>query len=491
MVGHLADSMPDSGVADPRALLAAIVSSSDDAIISKSLDGVVTSWNPAAERLFGYSAGEMIGASILRLIPPDLQGEESMILGNIRAGKRIEHYETTRMRKNGERISVSLTVSPVKDASGAIVGASKIARDITGYRESERAKSVLAAIVQSSDDAIISKDLQGTVTSWNAAAGRLYGYSALEMVGSNILRLIPEELRPEEAQILAKIRAGERIEHYETTRLTKTGARIPVSITVSPIRDHHGRIVGASKIARNMTAYREAERQKDLFLAVLAHELRNPLAPIRNAVAMLRRGGLSPEQQDRALEMAERQTVQMARLLDDLLDVARLTTGKVELKPEQVELGALAREAADSVEANIRSRRHSLHLELASEPLWMSADPVRIVQILTNLLTNAAKYTDPGGKITLMVRREGDQGVIRVTDNGLGFSSEMAPKLFTLFAQAEGAVGRSFGRLGIGLALVREFVERHGGTVEAASTGPMQGSVFTVRLPLAPGPAPR
>ncbi len=491
MSGPFMTSAFDSGLVDSRALLAAIVSSSDDAIISKSLDGIVTSWNPAAERLFGYTADEMIGTSILRLIPRELQAEESMILGKIRAGERIEHYETTRMRSNGDRIPVSLTVSPVRSASGEIIGASKIARDMAGQRESDRIKSMLGAIVKSSDDAIISKDLEGIVTSWNAAAERLYGFSAEEMVGSSILRLIPAELHGEEHGILSKIRAGERIEHFETVRLTKAGARVPVSITVSPIRGHGGRIVGASKIARDMTGYREAERQKDLFLAVLAHELRNPLAPIRNAIAMLKLGGLSESQRERALEVAERQTVQMARLLDDLLDVARLSTGKVELKPERVELAVLARQAAESVDASIRARNHSLHMEFASEPLWLDADPVRIVQILNNLLTNAAKYTDPGGTLSLSVLREGNDAVIRVADNGVGFSPEMAPRLFTLFAQAESATGRSAGGLGIGLALVREFVERHGGTVEAASPGPMKGSVFTVRLPLAGGSTPR
>jgi PAS domain S-box-containing protein len=470
--------------ADPQALLAAIVDSSDDAIISKNLDGIVTSWNPAAERLFGYAAREMIGSSILRLIPPDRTDEEKMIIARIRANQRVDHYETIRLRKTGLPVEVSVTMSPVRDASGRVVGASTIARDVSWQRELDRASAVLAAIVQSSDDAIISKDLQGKVTSWNPAAERLYGFSADEMIGAPIQRVIPAELVNEEELILSKIRAGERIDHYETTRLTKAGRRIAVSITVSPIRDFSGRIVGASKIARDMTAKREAQRQKDLFLAVLAHELRNPLAPIRNAIMILQHGGLSDEQRERALTMAERQTVQMSRLLDDLLDVSRIATGKVELKRSRVELGELVGQAVEAVVPLIEARGHTLARDVSTEPMWLDADPVRIVQILTNLLTNAAKYTDPGGKLGLAVRKLGNEAVIRVSDNGVGFSAEMKPRLFTLFSQAENAVTRAAGGLGIGLALVREFVERHGGTVEAASPGADLGSIFTIRLPL-------
>ena len=173
----------------------------------------------------------------------------------------------------------------------------------------------------------------------------------------------------------------------------------------------------------------------------------------------------------------------------DLLDVSRIATGKVELKLERVELGALVQQSVDAVGGMLQALNHSLDLDTTGEPLWLNADPVRIVQILTNLLTNAAKYTDPGGKLSLAVKREGDGAVVRVTDNGVGFSPEMKDRLFTLFAQAEDAIGRSAGGLGIGLALVREFVERHGGTVDAASAGPMRGSQFTVRLPLAGAPS--
>ena len=465
-------------------LLAAIVSSSDDAIISKNLNSIVTSWNGSAERIFGYTAAEMIGQSIVKLIPPEMRDEENMILGKIRANQRIEHYETVRLRKDGKRINVSITVSPVKDENGQIIGASKIARDISERAVSDRAQAMLAAIVQSSDDAIISKDLMGKVTSWNEAAERLYGFSAAEMVGQSILKVVPPELSHEEDQILAKVRAGERLVHYETTRLHKSGRRIYLQITVSPIRDAAGRIIGASKIARDMTVQREAQKQKDLFLAVLAHELRNPLAPIRNAISLLRLEKLPPEQREKALQMAERQSAHMAHLLDDLLDVSRLATGKVELKLQRVDLRVLADQAVDSIRPLVDARQHTLTENIKGEPLCLNADPVRIFQILVNLLSNAVKYTDPHGRIEIAVKREGDYAVARVCDSGIGFKPDTGARLFTLFAQAEGAVERSAGGLGIGLALVREFVERHRGTVEARSEGPGKGSTFTVRLPL-------
>jgi PAS domain S-box-containing protein len=465
-----------------RAALAAIVESSDDAIISKDLEGRITSWNRAAERLYGYSAQEMLGQSVLRIIPPELRDEEARILQKVRGGQRLEHFETVRLTRDGRRIEVALTVSPVRSASGEIIGASKVARDLRSQREGDRAKAILAAIVMSSDDAIISKDLRGVVTSWNPAAERMYGFRAEEMIGSPIAKIIPPHLHEEEASILARIRAGLPIDHFQTTRVRKDGTTFPVSITVSPIRDPVGRVIGASKIARDITQQQEAQRKKDQFLAVLAHELRNPLAPIRNAISLFAKP-LTEPQRARAQAIAERQIDHMSRLLDDLLDVSRISTGRVELQRARVDLKRLAADALDATRGLMTGKRHRVEVALDDEPLWLDADPVRITQILANLLTNAAKYTDAGGEIRFAVAREADQAVVTVSDNGIGFSPEMAERLFSLFSQDERAQSRASGGLGIGLALVREFVERHGGTVEAHSAGPDKGSRFTVRLP--------
>ncbi|HET7404459.1 MAG TPA: PAS domain-containing sensor histidine kinase [Usitatibacter sp.] len=466
-----------------RGLLAAIVESSDDAIISKDLNGTITSWNQAAQRLYGYTPEEIVGQSVLKIVPPELYDEEHRILAKVREGHRVEHFHTSRVAKDGRRIEVSITVSPVRSSSGAIIGASKMARDLTSLREADRTKATLAAIVTGSDDAIISKTLHGIVTSWNPAAERLYGFRSEEMVGHSIMKIIPPHLQHEEEEILAKLRAGERLDHFETVRQRKDGTLVEVSLTVSPLRDSLGRVVGASKIARDITAQREAQRRKDEFLAVLAHELRNPLAPIRNAIALFAQPGLGVEQRARAHAIAERQFAHMSRLLDDLLDVSRLTRGHVELRRSRVQLHTLVQQAVEATRAPYEDRRHKLVVREAEEPIWLLADAVRITQILANLLNNAAKYTDAGGEVEIATRRAGDEAVITVSDNGIGFDRDMQRRLFVLFSQDKAAISRAAGGMGIGLALVREFVERHGGTVTGESAGPGKGSRFTVRLP--------
>lgn len=260
------DVTHDRLMRNARAWLAAIVDSSDDAIISKDLNGIVTSWNRAAERIFGYKADEIVGRSVLALIPPELHSDEPIILSRLRVGDRIEHFETVRVRKNGERIAVSLTVSPIRDVSGSIVGASKVVRDISVQRDAEVIRRRLAAIVDSSDDAIISKDLSGVIQSWNKAAEQMFGYTADEVIGKSVTLLMPPEQAKEEPMILARLARGERIHHHETIRRRKNGELIDVSLTISAIRDETGRVVGASKIARDVTQQKRDERERILLL---------------------------------------------------------------------------------------------------------------------------------------------------------------------------------------------------------------------------------
>ena len=241
--------------------LGTIVESSDDAIVSKKLDGVITSWNPAATRIFGFTPEEAIGRSITIIIPPDLRDEEATILSRLRRGERIEHFETVRMTKAGRKLNVSLTISPVRDSEGRIIGASKIARDITGREQAEQSRNLLAAIVDSSDDAIVSKTLDGIISSWNKSAERMFGYTAEEAIGQHIALIIPPERHPEESDILARLRRGERIDHFQTARRRKDGTLIDVSLTISPVRDPSGRVIGASKVARDITAQKRAEKE--------------------------------------------------------------------------------------------------------------------------------------------------------------------------------------------------------------------------------------
>jgi PAS domain S-box-containing protein len=246
---------------DAAARLAAIIEASDDAIVSKALNGIIKTWNAGAERLFGYTAEEVIGRPITILIPPDHIDEEPAILERIRRGEHVDHYETVRRRKDGSLIEISLSVSPIKDAAGRVTGASKVARDISERVKVEEAEQHLAAIVESSDDAIISKDLNGIITSWNAGAQRLYGYTAEEVIGNPVTILMPPEHQDEEPVILERIRQGERIDHYETVRRRKDGSLVDVSLSVSPLKDRHGRIIGSSKIARDISERKRAQNE--------------------------------------------------------------------------------------------------------------------------------------------------------------------------------------------------------------------------------------
>ena len=356
--------------------------------------------------------------------------------------------------------------------------------------------ALLAAIVQSSDDAIVSKTLEGRILSWNAGATRIFGWEPEEAIGKPITIIIPAELHDEERRILAKVRAGERIDHFDTVRVTRDGRRLQISLTVSPVRDARGVIVAASKIARDVTErklaeqimrrnednLREADRRKNEFLALLAHELRNPLAPIRYALAAARKAGCSAEQRRHAAEVVDRQVTHMTRLLDDLLDISRITHGTLELKRQPTELHDVITMAVETARPVIDAKQHHLSLRLPEKAVHLDADPVRLAQVFANLIINAAKYTDSGGHIELEAGEQPHGIKVTVRDDGSGISAEMMPRLFTLFAQAQVASKQE--GLGVGLSLVRGLVALHGGTVEARSFGLDQGSEFTVRLPL-------
>lgn len=265
--------------------LAALVESSADAIITKTLDGTIQSWNRAAERIFGYSAEEIVGKSILTLIPLERHDEEEVILGKLRNRERIEHYETIRRRKDGSPIEVSITVSPILDEQGKVVGGSKIARDVSERRRADSVAYRFAAIVESSQDAIISKSVDGIIDSWNAAAERMFGYRAEDVIGQNILLLIPQDRHQEEAQILRRIRAGERIEHFETVRQHKNGSLLDISLTISPIRNARGQVIGASKIARDIRDQKKAEAARELLLHEIKHRVKNTLGTVQAIVS--------------------------------------------------------------------------------------------------------------------------------------------------------------------------------------------------------------
>ena len=348
----------------------------------------------------------------------------------------------------------------------------------------------MAAIVESSEDAIISKTLGGVIRSWNGGAERLFGYTAREAVGQSITLIIPPERHDEEHGILARLRRGERIEHFETVRVAKDGRRIDISLTVSPVLDHDGRVIGASKVAHDITerkqvdaALREADRRKDEFLALLAHELRNPLAPLRNGLQVLRLAGGDADTVTQVRAMMDRQLGHMVRLIDDLLDISRIGQNKIELRRARVPLAAIIDSAVETARPSIEAEGHELSVSLPTDPLFLDADLTRLAQVFSNLLSNSAKYTPPGGHIWLTADRQGDNAVVTVQDDGIGIPADALPRVFDMFAQVDRSIERATGGLGIGLSLVKSLVEMHGGRVSAASDGPGKGSIFTVRLP--------
>lgn len=476
---------------DSSARLAAIIASSEDAIISKDLDGNITSWNVSAERMFGYTAGEAIGKHITLIVPDDRRAEEDYVLDEVRGGVGLDHYETIRRRKDGSLIQVSLAVSPIRNAAGAIIGASKIVRDITNNKRLEREAQRLAAIVASSDDAIISKDLNGVIQTWNAGAERMFGYTAEEAIGRSITLIIPQERLPEETEVLTRVRAGLSVEHFETVRRRKDGSPIHISLTVSPVRAPGGEIVGASKIARDITEHQrlraaaeEASRMKDEFLAVLSHELRTPLNTVLGYARMLKRDDekMSADIRARALDALERNADVLSRLVNDVLDTSRIVSGKLRLALDNCPVERFVDEAIETVRPAADAK--SIDIDLTETPgLVVYGDRDRLQQVIWNLLSNAIKFTPHGGSVSVRATQHDGMVQILVQDSGIGIPLDQQPYVFRRFWQADTTVSREQGGLGIGLALARHLVELHGGSIALHSEGQGQGTTFTVSLP--------
>ena len=375
----------------------------------------------------------------------------------------------------------------------------------------------LAAIVQSSDDAIVGKTLEGVVTSWNPAAERMFGWAAAEAVGRHITLIIPEERRAEEDDVLARIGRGEIVDHFETVRVTRTGQPLDVSLTISPIKDGSGRIIGASKIARDITERKRAEteramllareqaarneaeaasRSKDEFLAVLSHELRTPLNAIYGWTRMLSDAPLDPAMTARALQAIRRNADSLVKLVEDLLDVSRIITGNLRLEVRRVGLRAVIEAALDTVSPAAAAKGVRLETVLDEGAGPIMGSPERLQQIVWNLLVNAVKFTPRGGRVQVHLHRVNSHVQVVVSDTGQGIEPDLLPFVFERFRQGDSSSTRPHAGLGIGLALVRHLVELHGGSVSAESPGPGKGATFTVKLPVAmvmasPPPAER
>jgi PAS domain S-box-containing protein len=654
---------------EAQSLLAAIVASSDDAIISKTLEGRITSWNKGAERLFGYTAQEAIGKSIHLIVPPEGRDQVAQILDRIRHGERADHLEVFRICKDGRRVSVSLTVSPVHDRHGQVIGASKTARDITSRKaweqqlvRSEEAQRLLVGIhdatrgledpeavmreivtrvgqhfnvircaygeVSPEQDQITIRrgytrdlptvagryplDVFGPLMAGELKAGRtvMIGdvrhdpltdtplahetYARMEIVslvcvpllrGSKLVAVlvmcdgVPREWTTHEAQLLEQV-AERTLYAVESARAAaalrdnrdvlafamqagKMGAwsrdismdtvwwspeivalfgltpgdmehsrdrllalmapedreRLPQAVeeALAKKQDYvlefrflhaqtgewrwmeargraqydangkptmlYGLGIDITDRVRAVEALQEADRRKDEFLATLAHELRNPLAPISSGLHILRTAGDNQSVATTARQIMERQVAQMVRLVDDLLDVARITTGKVELRCETLDLASAVTDAVETSRPLLDAAGQPIAVTMPQAPIFVHADRTRLAQVFANLLNNSSKFSDRGQPISIVLTREDGQAVVRVRDTGVGIPQESLRKIFDMFGQADLHGARSRGGLGIGLSLVKRIAEMHGGSVEAHSEGVGRGSEFVVRIP--------
>lgn len=640
-----------------NATLSAIVESSDDAIISKDLNGTITGWNTGAERIFGYSETEALGRSITMIIPESRLKEEEKIISRLKKGERIEHFETLRVDKGGTLIPLSLSISPIKDTHGKVVGASKVARDISERLQSFEKQVILSSIVESSDDAIISKDLEGTIMSWNRGAQEIFGYSEEEAVGNSITMLIPDDKLSEETLILSKIRNGEKIDHFETIRKHKSGKELSISITVSPLKDHKGNIIGASKVARDITFQVNSQKalkkynenleilnsvgktisenlnfreilqrvikitteltqselgiifyknmnaeetdkkflaftsqakndldqvkvfnlqdviydslqakqlliiddialedktvspfyeqlrkeldyksymmvpviskkgmirgffffghteeahfssedslligniaaqtasslqnsylfeqvkslseKKDEFIALASHELKTPLTSLKGYLQLLERLNTS-ERTGAFIQKTLNQVEKLNNLIEDLLDMTRLETGKLDFNLAPYDLKEVLEEIIYTY--NYSSISHKIDHDLGVNPVMLHGDKHRIEQVITNLISNAIKYSPHADRIDLNLEDRENSVCVRVRDYGIGLSQADQKNLFERFYRASNSKG--INGLGIGLYISRQIIERHNGSIGVNSRCG-EGSEFYISL---------
>src|SRR3989440_7954005 len=521
-------------------LLAAIVESSDDAVIGKTLEGVVTSWNAAAERMYGYTSEEAVGRHISFIVPPELSGELQEIMSRLSRGERVEHLRTVRVRKDGQRLDASVTISPILDSSGQWVGASTIARNIT---EQKRTEERLRFVAEASRTLASSLDYEATLERLaRLSVAALADYCLIDLVGDDgsvrrvaashrdaALQPLVERLRdfppgPQPAGVPQVLRTGQpeafpdvtdelfpslaRDKEHEAI-LRELGLKsfltVPLvarertigALTLSSTRERReytsediafaqeiaNRAALAIENARLYKRAQEVNRAKDEFLATLSHELRTPLTPVLGWTHMIRSGLLNEAETAQGIKTIEKNSQSLSRLINDLLDMSSILSGKMRIERAPVELSSVVREAVETVRPLADARRVALEVETGGLSPVVSGDRTRLVQVFWNLLNNGVKFSREGGRVHVRFESANGAARISVEDEGEGIAPEFLPHVFERFRQADMGTTRQHGGLGIGLALVKSFVEAHGGTVAASSGGEQRGSVFTVTLP--------
>jgi PAS domain S-box-containing protein len=498
----LTDAAPSGSAPDPRFQLL-VEAVTDYGIFLLDTGGHIASWNAGAQRLSGWPREEILGRHFSVFYPP-----EAVATGwpeeELRRAARDGRFEDEgwRVRKDGSRFWSNVVITALHDAvTGALTGFAKVTRDLTERRNHEEAlrasEERFRMLVDSIRDyAIFMLDREGRVRSWNQGAEAIHGYAASEIVGRNFgVFFLPADRaagRPE-AELAAARTHGRTEEHG--WRVRRDGSRFWAKAVVTAVHGRSGELIGFAKVTQDLTQQRRIEelerstQRLNEFLAMLAHELRNPLAPIRNAVTLMQLDKNLPPPLVRMRDVIDRQVSQLTRLVDDLLDVSRLTTGKIKLRVERVSLRDVVLRGVETVRPVLDQRGHQLELALpAEDALELDGDATRLAQVVQNLLVNAAKYTPAGGRIAVSAERTDGHAEVRVRDNGRGIAPDELDRIFDLFEQGEaGLASPTDAGLGVGLALARALVAMHGGTMSASSEGVGRGAEFSFRLPLLRG----
>ena len=451
-------------------------------------DGDTITVNKAWEKLWNVTFNQIKSYNILQ----DRQLIEKGVMPYIkRAFKgeivslpsiRYEPSKTVNVKNAVPYRWLSAQMYPIRDKNKKITHVVLQHKDITDKRDAEVTNNRLAAIVESSDDAIISKNLQGIINSWNKSAQKLFGYLPEEIIGKHITTIIPPELQSEEATIIKKIKKGLRIQHFETTRLTKNKKRVQVSLSISPIKDIEGTIIGASKIARDITKQKKLEREKNDFLSMASHELRTPLTSMKMFIDLLDRELEKDEivKSKYYITRIQDQADKLKKLTEELLDVSRIETGKLIPKKDTFLLDELIRETVESMQAT--TQRHSIGIR-GEKNRSIIADRYRIYQVLVNLISNAIKYSPSGGKITVSSTTKDQEIIISVKDTGIGIPQKLQKKIFEKLYQVEEKQAKTYPGLGLGLYISKEIVEQHGGKIWLQSIRG-KGTTFYFSLPM-------
>jgi PAS domain S-box-containing protein len=475
-------------------------------------NGIIFYTNPAEDKTFGRTPDELISQQLIRqntCSPRESARIRKEVIKKLRITGHWEG-EFVNRRPDGTLLTKFARITALEYGKrkylvriqGNITG--KIVRDISDHEHAESAQSYLAAIVESSNDAIIGKTLQGIITSWNKGAEKLFGCTAAETIGLPINILIPPDRQEEEVEILERLRRGELIEHFETVRVRKDGTLVDVSLTISPIKDGSGRIIGASKVARDISERKRAEaereellmreraaraeaqaanRSKDEFISQVSHKLQSPLNSVLIYSQMLRSSPNDAERIRQTCEIIERSARTQLRLIEDLLDIARIVQGKLRLGKRPTDIVPVLTDALDVVRPMAEAKGIRLRAHYGQRSEIIIGDSVRLQQVIGNLLSNAIKFTPEGGRVELWLERSGEDLCIWISDTGAGIDPTILPSIFDRFHQADSSGSQRQGGVGLGLALAKHLVELHGGTIKVASEGSGFGSTFIIRLP--------